>query len=55
MADTPTPDFEKLNENINKLAIAVGNMGKTAGDTSISFSNLNLGTGKLFGVFGGLV
>jgi hypothetical protein len=51
----PQPDFEKLNDSINKLATAVGNMGKTAGDTSQNFSNLNLGTGKLFGAFGGLI
>jgi hypothetical protein len=56
-ADTtpPPPDFAALTDSINRLTVAVGNMGKTAGDTSTSFSNLNLGTGKLFGVFGGLV
>jgi hypothetical protein len=51
----PPPDFAALTDSINRLTVAVGNMGKTAGDTSTSFSNLNLGTGKLFGVFGGLV
>ena len=58
MTDTvtpPPPDFASLNDSIQKLAVAVGNMGKTAGDTSQSFNNLNLGTGKLFGSFGGLI
>ena len=52
---TPQPDWQALSDNIGKLTTAVNNMGKAAGDTSTSFSNLNLGTGKLFGVFGGLV
>ena len=51
----PQPDWQALSDNIGKLTIAVNNMGKAAGDTSTSFSNLNLGTGRLFGVFGGLV
>jgi len=51
----PQPDFDKLNDSINRLSTAIGNMGKTADGTTSSFSNLNLGTGKLFGVFGGLI
>ena len=51
----PQPDWQALSDNIGKLTIAVNNMGKTAGDTSQSFYNLNLGTGKLFGSFGGLI
>ena len=55
MSDLSQESIDKLNTTLEKLVINVGNMGKVAGDTTQNFNNLNLGTGKLFGVFGGLV